>query len=276
MEKLLNGLKDFFAKATADAILNAAGTLALFVLGWILIKRLLRVLDKVLCKTTLEKGVVSFINSFAAISLKALLIVMTAMSLGVPGTSFITLLGTAGIAIGLSVQGSLANLVGGLMLLIFHPFRVTHFIRVGDETGVVEDIGVFYTTVVTPERKTVVIPNGVLANSTIVNFTNSPVRRVDLPFTLAQGADIDRVTALLRREAENHPKVLADPAAEVRLDDVSGGVFTFVLRCFTMQQDWYPTKLDLTERCTRALRGEGIAFAPPQLQVTGDHQTPAK
>ena len=163
MEDFLKPVLQFFTEATANSALNVIGTLAMFFIGLFAIRWVMRLLDAALEKSKLDKGIITFVSSFASIGLKVMLVVMAAIQLGVPSASFVTLMGSAGLAIGLALQGSLSNLAGGFMILLYHPFRVGHFIQAGADSGVVKEIGIFYTTLETPDRKTVVLPNGNLS-----------------------------------------------------------------------------------------------------------------
>lgn len=267
MEDIVKAVMEFFTKATADSVLNLLGTLAMFFVGLFIIRWVLRLLDAALDKSKLDKGIITFVNSFASIGLKLMLAVMAAIQLGVPSASFVTLMGSAGLAIGLALQGSLSNLAGGFMILLYHPFRVGHFIQAGPDSGVVKDIGIFYTTLETPDRKTVVLPNGTLSNGVITNISQSPFRRIDLNFSLPLDTDIDQVNELIRNVAKAHPLVSEENDVEVRLNDVSGGTLVFTLRAFTRQGDWWKTKLDLTENVAKAIRDAGLRFAAPQMEL---------
>ena len=159
--------------------------------GLLIIRWLMRMLTPALRKSKIDQGVVSFVLNLISITLKVLLFAAVAIQLGVPSASFVTLMGSAGLAIGLALQGSLANLAGGVMLLLFHPFRVGHFIKAGSDDGVVQEIGLFYTTLKTFDGlpwccPTVRCPMG------LSQTTQSPTRRLTLPLTLPQGVDFHR------------------------------------------------------------------------------------
>ncbi len=267
MAEMMNSIMDFFKKSPGGVLANLAGTLVMVVAGFILIRYLCRILDAALQKSRIDRSIVTFLNSFVSIGLKVLLIVMAAIQLGVPSASFLTILGSCGLAIGLALQGSLTNLAGGLMILIFHPFRVGHYISAGSDAGTVKEIGILYTTLETLERKTVVLPNGALSNGVITNFSVSPLRRIDLDLSVLPDAPVETVCALMEKTAKNHPKVVQSEGIESRLQSVTGGVMVYGLRAFARQQDWWATKLDLTEQIAKAFRQEGIRFAAPMLTV---------
>lgn len=267
MENTKEMVIDFLKKAMSDGVLNLVGTLAMLFIGLLAIRWALRLLRAVLDRSKLDKGIVTFVDSFASIGLRVMLAVMAAIQLGVPSASFVTLMGSVGLAIGLALQGSLSNMAGGLMILLYHPFRVGHFIQIGENAGVVKDIGVFYTRLETPDRRMIVLPNGTLSNGVITNMSQNPLRRIDLNFSLPADADIGQVSRLLFQVAQAHPKVSGEAGIEARLNDVSGGILLFTLRAFTRQEDWWATKLDLTENVAKAIRDAGLRLAPPQMEV---------
>lgn len=272
MQETIDGILSFLTKATADTLLGALGAVAILLIGLVLIRWLIRLIRSSLQKTKLDQGVVSFTLSFASIALKVLLFAAIAIQLGVPSTSFVAVLGSAGLAVGLALQGSLANLAGGVMLLLFHPFRVGHYIRAGADEGVVRELGLFYTTLQTLDGRTVVLPNGALSNGPITNVTQAPARRIDIPLTLPLDADFEQASRIALDIARAHPAVLADPGLEARVSDIRDGALVMVVRAWANQADWWATKLDLTERILSALRLAGIRLTPPvaRIRLEGD------
>ena len=267
MDEAIKGILTFFTQATADKALTLVGSLATLVAGLLIIRWLMRILTPALRKSKIDQGVVSFVLNLISITLKVLLFAAVAIQLGVPSASFVTLMGSAGLAIGLALQGSLANLAGGVMLLLFHPFRVGHFIKAGSDDGVVQEIGLFYTTLKTFDGRTVVLPNGTLSNGPITNFTQSPIRRIDVALTLPQGVDFSQVSRLALGVAASLPGVEDTPAPEARVTDIQNGILIVTVRAWAKQAVWWPTRLDLTEGILSALREAGIQLTPPITHV---------
>ncbi|MGI6670933.1 MAG: mechanosensitive ion channel family protein [Christensenellales bacterium] len=267
MDEAIKGILTFFTQATADKALTLVGSLATLVAGLLIIRWLMRMLTPALRKSKIDQGVVSFVLNLISITLKVLLFAAVAIQLGVPSASFVTLMGSAGLAIGLALQGSLANLAGGVMLLLFHPFRVGHFIKAGSDDGVVQEIGLFYTTLKTFDGRTVVLPNGALSNGPITNFTQSPIRRIDVALTLPQGVDFSQVSRLALGVAASLPGVEDTPAPEARVTDIQNGILIVTVRAWAKQAVWWPTRLDLTEGILSALREAGIQLTPPITHV---------
>ena len=215
----------------------------------------------------LDPGVRSFLSSFISIGLSALLVIIMIGMLGVPATSLITVLASCGVAIGLALQGSLSNVAGGVMILLFKPFKVGDFIEVDDDCGTVTEITVVYTILLTPDNKRITIPNGTITNSTIENYSSEPLRRVDLTFRVEAGSDIDQVKEILETLTTAHPLTLADPEPNVRLSEHSDSALTFIARPWCKNEDYWTVHFDLTESVEKAFAENGIVVPRPQMDV---------
>ena len=215
----------------------------------------------------LDPGVRSFLHSFVGIALYALLVIMLAATIGIPATSLITVLASCGVAIGLALQGSLSNFAGGLMLLLFKPFRIGDFIEACGETGTVAEITVVYTVLLTPDNKRITLPNGTLTNSTIKNYSAEELRRVDLEFNTAYDCDIDGVKALITQLVEEHPLTLAEPEPMVRLATHNESSLTYKARVWCKNEDYWNVYFDLTESVKKAFDENGIEIPYPQMDV---------
>ena len=215
----------------------------------------------------LDSSLRSFLVSFSKIALYIILIITVAMILGIPATSFITILASCGVAIGLALQGSLSNFAGGIMILLFKPFKVGDFIEASGESGTVEEITVVYTVLLTPDNKRVTIPNGSLTNSVIENYSSETTRRVDLKFTTSYNADIDNVKKLLTGIAESHPMALKDPAPMVRLSEHSDSALTYTVRIWCKNEDYWDVYFDTTEKVKKSFDENGIEIPYPQMDV---------
>ena len=208
------------------------------VIGGYIIKRLLNWLKTSKKLDTLDKGLRSFLVSFSRIALYAVLLIVIAGILGIPATSFVTVLASCGVAIGLALQGSLSNFAGGLMILFFKPFKVGDYIDASGESGTVAEISVVYTVILTPDGKRVTIPNGGLTNSVIRNYSSEELRRVDLTFGAAYGCDVEFVKNAIRSVVENHELVLKDPEAFVRLSSHDDSALTYTVRAWCRNSDY--------------------------------------
>ncbi len=215
----------------------------------------------------LDPGLRSFLTSFSNIALYAVLFITAAMILGVPATSFITILASCGVAIGLALQGSLSNFAGGIMILLFKPFKVGDYISASGEEGTVKEISVVYTVIMTNDNKKVTIPNGSLTNSVIENYTCEDMRRVDLQFTTAYDCDIEKTKQVLTKVITSHPMALLTPEPFVRLAEHSDSALTYKVRVWCKTEDYWTLNFDLIENVKVAFDENGIEIPYPQVDV---------
>ena len=241
--------------------------LVLLVVGLKLIKWVKKWLKTSPKMEKLDSGLRSFLCSFSSIVLYALLIIVVASILGIPATSFITILASCGVAVGLALQGSLSNFAGGLMILFFKPFKVGDFIEASGESGVVQEITVVYTVLLTPDNKRVTIPNGGLTNSVIENYSTEELRRVDLEFKVAYTSDIEQVKSLITALTNAHPLVLKAPAPFVRLSAQGDSALVFTARAWCKNEDYWAVYFDLNEGVKKAFDDKGIQIPYPQMDV---------
>ncbi|MHC1787247.1 MAG: mechanosensitive ion channel family protein [Christensenellales bacterium] len=267
MGETFKSIGSFFSQATADTILRVLGALLMLVVGFFLIKHAVRWFEKSLKKSKLDQALLSFGSSLLSIVMKAVLIITAATYLGVPSTSFIALLSTLGLAVGLALQGSLGNFAGGLMLLLFHPFRVGDYIKADAIEGTVVSMNIMYTQLATFDKKKVIVPNSSLSNGVVTNFSAFDTRRVDISFSLDYASDIGAVNALMMEVAARHPLVLKSPAPDARMGGMSGGLLVFTLRSWCHTADFWPVTFDLNEGIKLALDAGGFRVPPPQSAV---------
>lgn len=235
---------------------------ALKVIGWL--KKFIKNSPKL---DRVEPGVRSFLGSFVSIALYIMLVIVIAGMIGIPATSFITILASCGVAIGLALQGSLSNFAGGLMILIFKPFKVGDYVEVCGESGTVAEISVVYTVLLTVDNKRITIPNGTLTNSVIENYSAENLRRVDLTVNTAYSCDIEQVKAVVTKLAEDHPLALAEPAPQVRVTNHSESSLTYTVRVWCKTADYWDVYFDMTEGIKKAFDANGIQIPYPQMDV---------
>lgn len=215
----------------------------------------------------IDPSVASFISTTSTLALRIAVLVAAALILGVPGSAFITLFGSAGVAIGLALQGSLSNLAGGLMLLFFHPFGVGDYIKAGENEGTVTQISAFYTTIRTIDNKRIVLPNGNLTNSTLINYSAEPTRMLDLSFSVSYDSDPARVREVLLETAQANPMVLPDPAPIAPMTRHAESALVFNLRVWVARENYKSTEFALLEAVKLAFDREGIQIPYPQVDV---------
>ena len=215
----------------------------------------------------IDPGVRAFISSFSGVALYIFLFITIAMILGIPTTSFITALASCGVAIGLALQGSLSNLAGGIMLLLFKPFKVGDFITTVSESGTVTSITIMYTVLTTPDNKVVTIPNGSLSNSVVENYSASDTRRVDIVFTVSYDSDMQKVKDILMSAMKNHEKVLKDPEPFARLTKHGDSALEFTTRAWCNKDDYWDVNFDLIETVKKEFDKNNVSIPYPQMDV---------
>lgn len=242
--------------------------LVAFFIGTQLIKLACRILKKSLERGNADVGVVQFLNSFVKIALYIILIFFIATGFGLDAASVVALLGSAGVAIGLAVQGSLSNLAGGVLILLLRPFKVGDYIIAGNgNEGTVIEMQIFYTKLVTADNRLVVIPNGELSNSSMINASAMPKRRIDIPVGISYDADIREAKAALMKLMENDDKVLKDEDKTVFVDSLGDSAVILGVRCYSASEYYWETKWRLTENIKYALDEAGIMIPYNQLDV---------
>jgi len=263
MEQILNDLAALVVPVAKDLII----AILVFVIGFKVVNVISKRIRSGKMFKNIDASAASFLASFISISLKIVVIVTVVAILGVPMSSVVALVASAGVAVGLAVQGALSNLVGGIMILLFRPFRVGDYIESQGASGTVRDISVFYTVVVTPDNKTTTIPNGGLTNSVITNFSAEKLRRVDVEFSADYESDSDSVKATMLEVAASCKKALKDPeAAAVMLDCGDNGI-KYALRVWCNGADYWTVREELISGVRKAFKNADIEIPYPQLDV---------
>jgi len=259
---------NFLIELATSLGLKIVAAIIVFVVGVALIKWIKKWIISSPKTEKVDAGVRTFLSSFVTISLYVVLFISVAMILGVPTTSFVTALASCGVAIGLAMQGSLSNFAGGLMILIFKPFKAGDFIEANGVSGTVTDITVVYTIVHTPDNKVITIPNGSITNSVIMNYSVSGTRRVDFTFTASYDADIDKVKEILL-DAAAHELVLKDEDKEpfVALSEHGDSALVYTLRVWCNTSDYWTIKFDINEKVKKEFDKNGISIPFPQMDV---------
>ena len=289
-EKIQPGVvKEFMSQLPGKALdlgLRILLGVVFFLIGVNLIKFIRRIIRDSMKRANVELGVIQFADSFIKATLYVILVMLLASSFGLDAASVVAVLGSAGVAIGLAVQGSLSNLAGGVLILALKPFKVGDYIKesYSSQEGTVTEIQIFYTKLLTPDNQTVILPNGNLANNSLVNVTTQEARRMDISVGIAYSADLKRakdvlMQVLLEDEAVLKEKdmllqVLAeDPAVEeemdkmVFVDELADSSVKLGVRCWFRQEDFWKGKWRVTENCKYRLDENGIEIAFQQLDV---------
>lgn len=211
--------------------------------------------------TKLEDTTRSFLANFVSICVKILTVISALFILGVPAASFVTVLGSIGLAVGLAMQGALSNFAGGILIVVFHPFRVGDYVTMGGQSGVVQSISIFYTTIITDDNIVVTLPNGTLTNAAIINTSVEENRRMSFEYALPYATDVNTVRNILIDAAKKNQLVLADPAPEVTVSAHDAGTVTVKLTAWTKSAQYGKANAELTEEIKAAFDKNSIARA---------------
>lgn len=263
MDKLLDKLNDLWV----DAGLKIIYVLLILIVGGKLIKLITKLIKKGRFFNKLDKSVSGFLLSFIKITLNIILIIIMAGIIGIPSTSIITLLGSAGLAIGLALQGGLSNIAGGLIILIFKPFRVGDFIDTHTDSGTVKNISIFYTTLITPDNRIISIPNGNLANFASVNYSGEEERRLDINLDVSYDNDIEHVKRAINNVINKDKRINKEKDIFVRLTDYKESSMQYTIRVWVNKEDYWMVKFDLLEEIKKEFDRENISIPYNQLDV---------
>jgi len=250
-----------------DLAVRILGSLAILVFGIWAARWAARSLRRALDKVNAQPIVASFATNLAKAVFIILVLIAAVANLGIPLTPILAVLGAAGLAVGLALQSTLSHLASGVLLAILRPFNVGDFIEINGFTGTVEAMHIFQTRLVTPDNRVIIMPNSILTNSPLVNYTQKGIRRVDLVFGVSYGDDLARVKALLEGILAADPRVLKDPAPAVGVLTLADSSINFAVRPWTSVNDYWPLTFDLNQRIKERFDAEGITIPFPQRVV---------
>lgn len=259
MEKYLEKFQELIVTYAPKAIM----AIIIYIVGSYIISLLLRTTKKVMIKREVDITLQKFLINLLNWTLKILLIITVIAKLGVETTSFAAILASAGLAVGLALQGSLGNFAGGVLIMLFKPFKVGDLIQAQGETGVVKEIEIFTTKLTGLSNREIIIPNGSLSNGNIINFSSEGTRRVDLVFGVSYDADIKQTKEVLMNVLTSHPKVLKDPAPTVNVLELADSSVNFAVRPWCKTKDYWGVYFDVTENTKIALDKAGIEIPYP-------------
>lgn len=241
--------------------------LVTLLVGWWIVARITRATLGLMEKRNVDRTLHGFVGNLLGIGLKVLLLISVAGMVGVQTTSFIAVLGAAGLAIGLALQGSLANFAGGVLILFLRPFKAGEYIEAQGVAGTVDTISIFHTVLKTPDNKTVIVPNGSLSNGNIVNYSRQPTRRVDINLGIDYGDDVKQARSLLLALAQADSRVLKDPEPVVWLASLGDNSVNLSLRMWTRTEDFWGVFWDIQEQAKESFDANGITIPFPQRTV---------
>lgn len=268
-EELINSYFDLAIRGLVDFAPKVVSAILVLFIGLWLIKRIARLSEKAMTKRRLDVSLRTFLKSLISIGLKIILIVTVAGMMGIGTASFVTILGAAGLAVGLALQGSLSNFAGGVLILIFKPFKVGDSIEAGGQSGEVKEIQIFNTILLTADHKTVILPNGPLSNGTIVNTTRHGNLRIDIHLNISAENNLEKAMAIVEEELAKNEKVLKEPAARIFVGKITDGVVEIHAKPYCLPDDTIALSSELYQAVKSALEKNNIkAPLPQRIMVT--------
>lgn len=237
------------------------------IIGLWIVNRVVKLTNKGMERASVEPTLARFLSSLVSIGLKALLLISVASMVGIETTSFIAILGAAGLAIGLALQGSLANFAGGVLVLLFKPFKVGDFVEAQGVSGTVAEIQIFNTIIKTPDNKVIIVPNGAVSNGVITNYSKEATRRVDFVFGIGYNDDIAKAKEVIARLVAADDRAFKDPEPTIVVSELADSSVNITTRVWVNAPDFWGVKFDLTEKVKLAFDEEGISIPFPQQDV---------
>jgi len=237
------------------------------VVGLWLIRALVRGIGKAMQARDMEPSLIPFVKSLIGAVLKVLLVLSVIQMIGIQTTSFIAVLGAAGLAIGLALSGTLQNFAGGVMLLILKPFKVGDFIEAQGHSGTVRQIQIFHTVLTTPDNKTIILPNAPVSTGAMVNFSTEPERRVDLEFGIGYGDDIDKARSTIQQVIDADTRILTEKPVQIVVAELADSSVNFKVRIWVKAADYWGVFFDMQEGVKKAFDRNGVSIPFPQMDV---------
>ena len=261
MEDFTSAIKQWFMTVGIDWSINIVMSLAIFIIGRVSARILTGMLRKGFVKSGMDETLAGFLCKIAK-TLMTLVVVMAALGkLGINTTSFVAVLGAAGLAVGLALQGSLSNFASGVMIIFFRPYKVRDYIEAGGTKGIVEEISIFKTNMRTPQNQVVIVPNGKITGGTIVNYSVKEKRRIDLTVSVSYKDDLKVVKETIRTALKSDERILKDPDAIVGVMNLGKGNVDIVVWFWVKSPDFLMTKMDMTERLKIDLEAAGCSIS---------------
>ncbi len=241
--------------------------IVVLLLGLAIIKKISKGATKMMAKSKVSESLIPFLRSLISIGLKMLLFISVLGMVGVQMTSFIAVIGAAGLAVGLALQGTLQNFAGGVIILLFKPYKVGDYIETQGYAGSVKEIQIFSTIMNTPDNKIIIIPNSPIATGSLINYSAQTNRRVDFTFGIGYEDDVEKARKILISMLDKHDKIQGDPAPFVRVVELADSSVNFAVRAWVEAVDYWDVYFDITEQVKKDFDKEGISIPYPQNDV---------
>ena len=258
---------DYFTNVLIEYSPRLISATILFVIGWWAIKLIKKLIMRVMVKREMEPTLSKFLADILIWTLKILLFVTVISRLGVENSSFVAIIGAAGLAVGLSLQGSLSNFAGGVLIIMFKPFKVGDFIEAQGVSGTVKQIQIFVTQLATVDNQTIFVPNGALSNGTIINYTYATTRRADLTIGISYNSDIKKAKQIILEILNNHPMILKDPEPMVLVKDLAESSINLAVRPWSEIDNFFIMRSDVLEQIKNTFDNNDIEIPFPQRDI---------
>ena len=263
VEQIVSKLQEFIALYG----LNIVGAIVILVLGRIVAGIVKKIIRSIMTKNKVEETLTSFVTSISYFAMMTFVLIAAINKLGIQTASFVAILGAAGLAVGLALQGSLSNFAAGVLMIIFKPLKVGDYVEAGGAAGAVEEVGIFTTIIKTPDNKKVIVPNSGVTGGNITNYSANPVRRVDIVAGVSYGDDIDKVKKVLSEIQAEDERILKDPAPMIGLVELGDSSVNFTVRSWVKTADYWNVFFDTQEKIKKRFDAEGISIPFPQQDV---------
>ena len=270
MEEQLTQTQDLLSTVMDFAVeygLKVVGGIAFLIIGLWIAKLITKSVKKVMVKQNTDEALVGFVGSLLSMGLKALVVISAMTMFGIEMTSFIAILGAAGLAIGLAMQGTLQNFAGGALILLFKPYKIGDYISVQGHDGVVQEIQIFNTILVSVDNKTIIIPNGGISTSSMTNFSTQATRRVDWSFGVAYGSDFKIIKDIIQGVLDADERILKDPQTFIGLGEMADSSVNFTTRAWVKGADYWGVYFDINKEIYAAFNAKSIEIPFPQVDV---------
>jgi small conductance mechanosensitive channel len=249
---------------------NILFAIAIVFIGRIVVKWIVKLVRKLMVRSDMDPILINFASSIANALLLLFVFIAALDQLGVDTTSLVAIVGAAGLAIGLSLQGSLQNFAAGVMLIVFRPFKIGDFVEAAGQMGVIEEISIFSTTMQSPDNKEIIVPNGQIYSGAITNYSAKETRRIDLVFGIGYGDDMLKAKEIMEGVLLSHDSILADPVPAVAVAELADSSVNFNVRPWVKSEDYWSVRADVIEQIKLAFDEQGISIPYPQMDVHHD------
>ena len=252
--------------ATTYGLKLLAGLLVL-IIGWMVIKRMVKVVDRMMVRRGVDETLRPFFRTLTGTLLKVAIVISALSIMGIEMTSFVAILGAAGLAVGMALSGTLQNFAGGVIILILRPFKKGDFVEAQGYTGVVDEIQIFHSILKTPDNKTVILPNGPLSTGSLINYTEEKTRRVDFTFGIAYGDDTEQARIVLMQLINADERILKDPEPNVFVGALADSSVNMTVRVWCKTEDYWNVFFALNEQVYKVFPNSNLNFPFPQMDV---------